>query len=44
MAGQTVGLVNKILPVRGIIEEFVTDAEAEMQRLKEIFDVRASSG
>ncbi len=33
MAGQTVGLVDKVLPVKAIIEAFVADAEAELQRL-----------
>ncbi len=35
MAGQSVGLVDKIMPLKKIIEEFVEDAETEMARLKE---------
>jgi enoyl-[acyl-carrier protein] reductase II len=35
MAGQTVGLVDKIMPVKEILEEFVTEAETELQRLRE---------
>jgi enoyl-[acyl-carrier protein] reductase II len=38
MAGQSVGLVDKIQPLEEIIGEMVTDAESELQRLKEIFD------
>ncbi len=38
MAGQSVGLVEKIMPLQEIIEEMVRDAEAELQRLKTIFD------
>ena len=37
MAGQSVGLVDKIQPLAEIISEAVNDAEAELQRLKEIF-------
>jgi enoyl-[acyl-carrier protein] reductase II len=37
MAGQSVGLVNKIQPVKEIINELVNDAEAELQRLKNFF-------
>ncbi len=37
MAGQSVGLVDKIKPTKGIIEEIVNDAEAELQRLNNIF-------
>jgi enoyl-[acyl-carrier protein] reductase II len=33
MAGQSVGLADKILPLQGIFDELVNDAEAEMQRL-----------
>lgn len=36
MAGQSVGLVNRILPIKGIIDEFISDAEEELQRLKGI--------
>jgi len=34
MAGQSVGLADEIKPLRGIIDEMVEDAEAELQRLK----------
>ena len=34
MAGQSVGLADEVKPLRGIIEEMVDDAEAELQRLK----------
>jgi enoyl-[acyl-carrier protein] reductase II len=36
MAGQSVGLVSEIKPIKGIIDEMVQDAEAELQRLKNI--------
>ena len=36
MAGQSVGLVDKIQPLRDIIGEMVDDAETELQRLKGI--------
>jgi enoyl-[acyl-carrier protein] reductase II len=35
MAGQSVGLADKILPIQGIIDELVNDAEAELQKLKQ---------
>jgi len=35
MAGQSVGLADKILPIKGIIDELVYDAEAELQKLKQ---------
>ncbi len=35
MAGQSVGLADKIMPICGIMEELVNDAEAELQRLKD---------
>ena len=38
MAGQSVGLVNKIQPLSDIIGEVVSDAESELQRLKGIFN------
>jgi len=38
MAGQSVGLVDRIQPLKEIIEELITDAEAEMQRLKSILE------
>lgn len=34
MAGQSVGLADKIMPIKSIIEELVNDAEAELQNLK----------
>ena len=34
MAGQSVGLVDRIMPVREIMDELVGDAEQELQRLK----------
>lgn len=37
MAGQSVGLVKQIKPIRGIIEDMVEAAETELQRLKKIF-------
>jgi enoyl-[acyl-carrier protein] reductase II len=37
MAGQSVGLVNKIKPILGIIDEMVNDAESELKRLNKIF-------
>ena len=38
MAGQSVGLVDKIQPLNEIIDEMVTDAESELQRLKGILN------
>lgn len=37
MAGQSVGLVDKILSIQEIFDEMVHDAEAELQRLNRIF-------
>jgi enoyl-[acyl-carrier protein] reductase II len=37
MAGQSVGLVKEIKPLKAIIEEMVVEAENEMRRLKEQF-------
>jgi enoyl-[acyl-carrier protein] reductase II len=37
MAGQSVGLVKEIKPLKAIIEEMVVEAEAEMQRLQRLF-------
>lgn len=34
MAGQSVGLVDKIQPMKAVIEEIVNDAEEELQRVK----------
>ena len=36
MAGQSVGLVDRILPVKSIMEELVNDAESELQRVKDL--------
>ncbi len=36
MAGQSVGLVNQVMPLKDIIEEFIRDTEAELQRLKAV--------
>jgi enoyl-[acyl-carrier protein] reductase II len=38
MAGQSVGLVDKIQPLNEIIGEMVNDAESELQRLRVIFN------
>ncbi|MEE4263793.1 MAG: nitronate monooxygenase [Desulfobacteraceae bacterium] len=38
MAGQSVGLVDKIQPLNEIIGEMVSDAESELHRLKGIFN------
>lgn len=35
MAGQSVGLVDKIMPLKDIFNEMINDAESEMQRLSE---------
>jgi len=35
MAGQSVGLVNRILPVKEIIRELVTETEAELERVRD---------
>jgi enoyl-[acyl-carrier protein] reductase II len=43
MAGQSVGLVDKIQPLTEIIEELVSEAEAELKRLKRIFTKNGSS-
>jgi enoyl-[acyl-carrier protein] reductase II len=37
MAGQSVGLADKILPLQGIFDELINDAEDEMQRLSRRF-------
>lgn len=37
MSGQSVGLVDEIKPLKAIIEEMVSEAEAEMQRLQSLF-------
>ncbi|MDH4211789.1 MAG: nitronate monooxygenase family protein [candidate division WOR-3 bacterium] len=38
MAGQSVGLINEIKPIREIIERLMQDAEGELQRLATLFD------
>ena len=38
MAGQSVGLVGEIQPLKEIIEEIIRDAEQEVQRLRWIFN------
>ena len=38
MAGQSVGLVDKVQPLREIIDGMVSDAEAELQRLQGILN------
>lgn len=38
MAGQSVGLVNKVMPLQAIVDEFVQDGEAELIRLKAILE------
>jgi enoyl-[acyl-carrier protein] reductase II len=38
MAGQSVGLADKVMPIRDIIAELVEDAETELQRLHEVFN------
>jgi enoyl-[acyl-carrier protein] reductase II len=44
MAGQSVGLVKEIKPLKAIIDEIVTEAEAEMQRIKGLFDATVAEG
>jgi enoyl-[acyl-carrier protein] reductase II len=36
MAGQSVGLVDKVMPLQAIIDEFVQQSEAELERLKQV--------
>ena len=43
MAGQSVGLVDKIQPLRDIIGEMVDDAETELQKLKGIINSEGPS-
>ena len=38
MAGQSVGLVSEIKPLKGILNEMVEDAEEELGRLKSLLD------
>jgi hypothetical protein len=35
MAGQSVGLVDKIMPVQDILEELARNTEAELQRVRD---------
>jgi len=37
MAGQSVGLADKIIPIKEIISELIEDAEKELQRLHQLF-------
>lgn len=37
MAGQSVGLVDKVLPLQAIMDEMIADAESELQRLQRRF-------
>lgn len=37
MAGQSVGLVNRIQPLKEIINEMVADAETELKRIQSVF-------
>ena len=37
MAGQSVGLVDKIVPMKDMLAELVADAEAELQRVNKVF-------
>jgi enoyl-[acyl-carrier protein] reductase II len=39
MAGQSVGLVDKVMPLEEIIDELLNDGEAELQRMKEKLNV-----
>jgi hypothetical protein len=34
MAGQSVGLVGKIMPIKDIFQELINDAEEELKRIK----------
>ena len=38
MAGQSVGLVHEVMPLQDIMDEFVNDAEAELQRLRGVLN------
>ena len=38
MAGQSVGLIQDVLPMAEIIRRLVDDAEAELERVGESFD------
>ena len=43
MAGQSVGLVDKIMPLAEIMDEFLQDGEAELHRLKGILNESPST-
>ena len=36
MAGQSVGLADKVMPLQDIMDEFIDDAETELRRLKAV--------
>jgi enoyl-[acyl-carrier protein] reductase II len=38
MSGQSVGLVDKIIPVRALIDELLTDASKELDWIRQLFD------
>ena len=38
MAGQSVGLVDNVMPLRDIIDELLQDGEAELARLKAVLN------
>ena len=43
MAGQSVGLADRILPLKGIFDEMLTDAETELKRIYEILKLSTST-
>ncbi len=43
MAGQSVGLVKKVMPLKDIIDAFTRDAEAGMLRLKAVFRINCGA-
>jgi enoyl-[acyl-carrier protein] reductase II len=38
MAGQSVGLVDEVKPLKSIIDEMIDDAESGLQRLKQVIN------
>jgi enoyl-[acyl-carrier protein] reductase II len=40
MAGQSVGLADRILPLKGIFDEIVTDAETEFQKIYNLMKMK----
>ena len=34
MAGQSVGLVDKVVPIRDLVTELLTDAEKELEQVR----------